>query len=174
MKLNKKTLAVSVATLVIIGGTSAFAWLSAGGSGTGTGTTGDATPTISVVNAMAGHIVELDVPVPVYVELTADKNGAHIDGLAVAVDTTSQTAVDYWAALDGTGNNPKCLPAWFSGSTVSGLDTDVPKTTDTIILEGNNLPPGSTGDLTLTLTLQPEDQNGCLNLSDIPLTITVS
>ena len=166
MKLNKKTIAVSAATLVIIGGTSAFAWFSVTGSGTGTGSVGDPTPTITVVSATASAIEELDVAEDVDVELTADKNGAHINTIDIAVDASSS----FW-------NNTTCQAGWFSTTSASALDTTVPKNTDTpstVTLEGGNLPAGSTGDLTLTLESADADQSGCIGLDNIPLTIAVS
>jgi hypothetical protein len=83
MKLNKKTIAVSTASLVLVGGLSAYAYITTSGTGTGAGT---------VAAAETGQVV-----------LHADFTGKAVFGtLSGAPGTTKITWVPVYAQNDST------------------------------------------------------------------------
>lgn len=92
MNLNKRTIAVSTASLLIVGG-SAFAYVTASnGNNTGTATTSGTKPTLSLVGTPTADVTELNVAADVSVTLQADKNGAALKTLKVEVDGTAAGA----------------------------------------------------------------------------------
>jgi hypothetical protein len=79
-KFTKKTLAVSTAAALLLGGGAAYAYWTAGGSGTGTAATGTSTPIVAVqttapvnmrpgdtAQALSGNFTNADANGPVYV-----------------------------------------------------------------------------------------------------------
>ena len=113
MKLNKKTLAVSVATLVIIGGTSAFAYWTSTGSGSGEGVASDGVTDTITLATPADALDGLKPGGSKIADVKATNTGADPATVeTIGLDTPAITIGDPHA-----GNG--CDAAWFTATTTN-------------------------------------------------------
>lgn len=162
MKLNKKTLAVSVATLVIVGGTSAFAYFTSQGAGEGSGKV--ATAETGVVTLNAEVLTDLFPggaagPVDVLASNSSTDHAYTVEN--VVVDTAVGTAGNGVRLYDTNGDEHigGCNAAWFNPTAVgpgSGSPVSVPANTTT--------PSVDVGDLSVTMTEANVNQDACQGL----------